>query len=330
MACPYRREIKNKRYLPNNENGGIPPEPIDERQRLVGVGCGKCAVCKRSEVANWRVRLQMELEYNRRKVHFVTMTLTDEKYMELINRDMNYEKEGYDLENSIIESAVKLWRQRMNSKGFRGEDLKYFLISELGGNNTERVHLHGLIWCDVSRKDLEDIWSYGGIWTNEDNDKGFVNGESISYMVKYMYKEDKKHLGYFGKRFMSKGLGVDFTKDERMIRRHRFKEERTMITMRIGDKDIMLPEYYRRKFWTKDQRALLSSYVCGNVRINGKDYVRNSSEMVRALDLAQTQMIEWNLIEDRKFNEEAYKTRVNRKRYLAEKKKKRLRELLKK
>ncbi len=88
MACPYRKEIKNKRYVPNNENKGVAPEPIDERQRLVGVGCGKCAVCKRKEVASWRVRLQMELEYNKRKVHFVTMTLNDEAYMELIGRDL--------------------------------------------------------------------------------------------------------------------------------------------------------------------------------------------------------------------------------------------------
>ena len=39
--CLYPKLIKNRRYVPNKKNGGVPPQCPDERLLYVTAACGK-------------------------------------------------------------------------------------------------------------------------------------------------------------------------------------------------------------------------------------------------------------------------------------------------
>ena len=45
--CLYPKLIKNRKYIANKKNGGVIPAVLDERVKLVSVGCGKCMECKK-------------------------------------------------------------------------------------------------------------------------------------------------------------------------------------------------------------------------------------------------------------------------------------------
>ena len=45
--CLYPKLIKNRRYVPNKKNGGVPPQCPDERLLYVTAACGDCLECKR-------------------------------------------------------------------------------------------------------------------------------------------------------------------------------------------------------------------------------------------------------------------------------------------
>ena len=47
--CLYPKLIKNRRYVPNKKNGGIPPQCPDERLRYITAACGKCMECRQQK-----------------------------------------------------------------------------------------------------------------------------------------------------------------------------------------------------------------------------------------------------------------------------------------
>ena len=109
-------------------------------------------------------------------------------------------------------------------------------MTELGHQNTERVHMHGLIWLEkkpkdkweeysinserfrgvkllwkeyniIQKSDIEKIWKYGQIWEGD-----YVSAKTINYIVKYVNKADEVHKTYNSKVFTSKGIGREYIK----------------------------------------------------------------------------------------------------------------------
>ena len=59
--CLYPKLIRNRRYLPNKKNGGVPPVCPDERLLYVTAACGKCFECMKQKGRAWQVRLSEEI-----------------------------------------------------------------------------------------------------------------------------------------------------------------------------------------------------------------------------------------------------------------------------
>ena len=157
--CLYPRLIKNKRYQVNKKNGGDVPEAKDKRVLSVPVGCGKCMECKGQKTREWQVRLQEDIKVNRNS-KFITLTYSDEALQELDN-EIADGVEGYYRDNEILTLSVRRFTERWR-KQF-GKTVRHWLVSEIGGKFTERIHLHGLLWTDESIDVIKDRWSYGNV-----------------------------------------------------------------------------------------------------------------------------------------------------------------------
>ena len=153
--CLYPKLILNRKYLPNKKNGGIPPKCPDERLRYVTAACGKCYECRKRKARGWLVRMEEELRHNPNAI-FVTLTLEDKWYK---NIEKKYNIKG---ENNVATQAMRLWLERVRK--ITKKSIKHWCITELGGNNTERIHIHGILWGIELKSLIQDTWKYGFIY----------------------------------------------------------------------------------------------------------------------------------------------------------------------
>jgi len=128
--CLYPKFILNRKYLPNQKNGGNVPQMTDPRTKYVPVGCGKCIECRNQRGRAWSVRLQEEIRTNNNG-QFVTLSFTDDdlnkldeevqrinkNQLEQINKETGkktkyIEIKGYELENSIATLAIRRFLER--------------------------------------------------------------------------------------------------------------------------------------------------------------------------------------------------------------------------
>jgi hypothetical protein len=219
------------------------------------------------------VRLHEELRENPKNAYFVTWTFDNKNLVELerevqkrhkkVIKDLkknniyktspkknktNYLK-GYDLDNEMCTLAVRRYTERWRKK--YKKTLRHWIVTEIGGTNTERVHMHGIVWCQ-EKEDIGKIWKYGSTWIGE-----YVNERTINYIVKYINKVDIKHKEYNGKIFASQGLGANYLKRQDS-ERNKYKEGETNETYitRTGIK-LGLPIYYRNKLYNENEREKL-------------------------------------------------------------------------
>lgn len=272
--CLYPKLIKNKKYLPNKNNNGTPPELKDPRTKYVPIGCGKCFECLKQKSRNWQVRLHEELRSSDMENNslFVTLSFSDKSLIELekyiINNDIKTKKKlakklkkqfnekkytpisGYYLDNKIAKTAIRLFLERWRSQ--YKKSVKHWFVTELGQNNTERLHLHGFLWTNKNLKTIEKIWKYGNVFIGD-----FVNEISINYMIKYVNKIDPKHKYYTPIILTSPGIGKGYL-DRHDSTLNKFKNDKTneMYKTRGGTK-LPLPIYYRNKLYTDEQKEQL-------------------------------------------------------------------------
>lgn len=243
--CLYPKYIKNKKYMPNKKNGGNVPTPTDERVLYVPVGCGNCIECREQKSREWQTRLHEEIKVHKCK-YFVTLTYSEENFEKLCKKFKTTEA------NIIAAKSIRLFLERYRKR--YGKSLKHWLITELGHTNTERLHLHGLIFRnkELPLEELQRLWSYG----LADNGK-YVNERTINYIVKYVTKIDHDHKGYIPQIFCSAGIGKAYTQTED-FRRRRYNGTNTIefYTLPSGRK-IALPIYYRNKLYTEEEREQL-------------------------------------------------------------------------
>lgn len=244
--CLYPKIIENRKYKANKKNGGIIPAITDKRVLYVPVGCGKCMECKKQKSRQWQVRLQEDIRINK-NAQFVTLTFNNESIQKLSKEIQGLE--GYERENEIAKLAVKRFRERWRKK--YGKSIRHWLVTELGHQGTENIHLHGLLWTNEI-KEIEKKWQYGYIWTGE-----YVNEKTINYITKYINKTDQLHKEYNSITLTSAGIGNNYiNRHDSTLNKYQKEKTKETYTTRQGIK-INLPIYYRNKIYTEEEREKL-------------------------------------------------------------------------
>ena len=268
--CLYPKLIKNRKYTITKKNGGKSPPVHDERVLMVPIGCGKCMECKKQKARQWSIRLQEEIR-NNKEGKFVTMTFNEENLSKLKEEIKGLE--GYELDNEVATLAMRRFLERWRKRN--GVSVKHWMITELGQNNTERIHLHGIIFTNKGNE-IAEIWKYGNVWIGE-----YVNDKTINYIVKYVNKADEKHKEYNSKILTSKGIGKGYIeRNDSKINKYKKNETKESYTTRQGIQ-LNLPIYYRNKIYEEEEREQLwlekldkqERYVLGK-----KIKVRNEKE----------------------------------------------------
>lgn len=233
--CLYPRMVENPKYKANKKNKGVIPECRDERHKYIAIGCGECIECRQKRVREWWIRIEWECKTNKTAGKYITLSFSDESLRQWKN-DSNY----------VCAKAIELFSQRWYKKFKKAP--RYWLSNEIGGNNTERVHMHGFIWEDVDKETLTQIWKYGNV------DISAISEDKIIYCTKYILKPDKKHEGFKSKIFASKGIGKGFM-DTEIAERYKREGVNARQYMRTNNgAKIDIPIYYRNKLFTEETR----------------------------------------------------------------------------
>lgn len=241
--CLYPKLIKNKKYTPTKKNKGIVPPCPDKRLKYVTAACGKCYECKKQKGRAWQVRLSEEIRNDPNAI-FVTLTISDESWEKL------RKKYSYSSENDYIKKMVRLFLERIRKQ--TKKSVKHWFATERGENNTERYHLHGLIWGDTNGELTKSLWQYGFVFIGQ-----YVNEKTTNYVTKYITKLDEKHKDFTPITLCSAGIGKGYlNRSDSELNRYREKKTIETYRLRNGTK-INLPIYYRNKIYTEEEREKL-------------------------------------------------------------------------
>lgn len=285
--CLYPKLIKNRKYIPNKKNGGIVPAICDKRVLIVPVGCGRCMECKKQKTREWQVRLSEEIRENK-SGKYVTLTFSNESIKEL--GASIHGVDGYDRDNEIAIKGVRRFLERWRKK--YKKSVKHWLVTELGGNGTENIHLHGIIWTEEKKEEIDKIWNYGYTVIKDKTNGGFVTEQTINYIVKYVNKTDEKHKEYNSKILTSNGIGKGYT-ERNDSEKNKYQKENTreFYQTKKGNK-LALPIYYRNKIYNEEEKEKLwlqkldknERWINGqriDISINEIDYYKTLEEARR-------------------------------------------------
>lgn len=291
--CLYPRKYVNQKYTCTKKNGGnIPLPPVigqkkyvqtydtktydkndilkcehiekevtektyDKRVLTVQIPCGCCIECCKQKANAWRVRMIEELKMHKYN-YFVTLTFSNDELKDL-RKEFNLPEC-----NAVAKKAVRRHLERWR-KDFKCQ-LKHWYITEMGHENTERIHLHGILFCDTDiSEQFERIarehdgwrcnwkyWKYGHIWVGD-----YCTSKTINYIVKYMTKLDTDHKGFYGEVLCSPGIGRNYTERE-IFNTYRYirGESRSDYRLQNGAR-VKLPTYYKNKAYEEEERELI-------------------------------------------------------------------------
>lgn len=301
--CLYPKLIRNKRYLPNKKNGGVPPVCPDERLLYVTAACGKCMECRQQKQRQWLVRMNEELRQNP-NAYFMTLTIDDENYNKLANICKSEDH------NEIATKAIRLMLERIRKK--TGKSIRHWFITELGHEKTERLHLHGIVWGIGTDQLISEKWNYGFVYTGN-----FVNEATINYITKYMTKADIDHPNFVGKVLCTKGIGTGYINRED-AKNHKYTKGKTIeyYRLRNGAK-INLPIYYRNQLFSEEEREMLflDKIEKGIIYVMGQKVHRNNETEYLGL-LEEARKTEQRLygVHEQEWEEQKYLNRLRRQR----------------
>lgn len=241
--------MPNPKYKPNKKNKGKPPEATDERVKLVPIACGKCMKCQKNKAREWQIRLTEELK--ERNGLFITLTFTEKDLIKLENiaLGINPALEGYRLDTATAHLAFNRFRLRYLKE--IGHRPRGYFITELGHENTERLHFHGILFDNIGKEELGKIWKYGRVDIGE-----YCNERSIGYVTKYLYKKDERHSEYETPYWTSPGLGAGWLKSKSAELQKKQGIKGDYYRFRDGVKTSM-PIYYRNKLYSDEEREEL-------------------------------------------------------------------------
>lgn len=260
--CLYPKKIKNRKYTATDKNGGLIPDlpiidnsgivPIyDQRITEIEVPCGQCIECRKTKARDWQVRLNEEIKDWKYK-YFVTLTFAPNELEQL------HLKTRLTQCNAICEYAVRHMLERWR-KTYK-KSLKHWLITELGHEGTERIHLHGLfftneelIFSEVDEHGLRrwNYWKYGSVYIGE-----YVNNRTINYISKYITKIDEKNKDFKSKIMASPGIGRRYI--DNIYQKPVYKPGKAQDYYRLNTGvKVKLPKYYKNKLYNEDERELI-------------------------------------------------------------------------
>lgn len=214
----------------------------DIRTTYVPVGCGRCIECLKQKKRGWMIRLQEDIKCNN-NAKFITLTFNEDNLNKLEKETIS--NNSYIKQNEIATIATRRFLERWRKR--YKKSIRHWLVTELGQTNTERIHLHGLIWTDESDETIKQIWQYGNIWIGT-----FVNNKTINYITKYIHKLDPLHKDFVPKVLCSKGIGSNYLKKNL----HSMEKRNDYYRTSTGHK-MALPTYYRNNVFSEDERELL-------------------------------------------------------------------------
>ena len=166
------------------------------------------------------------------------------------------------------------------------KSVKHWLVTELGHQGTERIHLHGILFTKETKETIENIWKYGNIWVGT-----FVNTKTINYIIKYITKIDEQHKGFKSIILSSAGIGKEYI-NRQDAKNNKYNGESTKETYILpSGTRTALPIYYRNKIYSDEEREQLwlnkldkqERYVMG-IRISVK---KDESEYNKVLEQAK-------------------------------------------
>ena len=315
--CLYPRLIRNPRYKDTGKYGAKPRDP---RMVSVPIGCGVCKECLDQKRNNWLIRLQEDIQYGGLKGYMVTLTFSEEAITKLQSEfETGEDTTGNDIAKLAVKRFLERWRKKYK------KSIKHWLITEHGHINTERIHLHGVLFTDInilkgcenkiedwgvlSKKcELAQRWMYGQVHVGK-----YCNAKTINYIIKYVTKRDKDHPGYVPKILCSPGIGKTYTQRSD-FKRHVYRGKDTETRYKLKDgRQIGLPIYYRNKAWTPMQREDLwmitldknERWVLG-VKI---DISRGEQEYYKRLEHAQKINLELGYASPEEWRVQRYRAR---------------------
>ena len=115
--------------------------------------------CMKQRARDWQIRLQIEMKHDQSKKKFITLTFSNESVKDLAKEIKG--KNDYELDNGIATITMHRFRERYRKQ--TGKSPRHWFITELGHNGTENIHLHGILWTELKRAEIEKIWQYGYI-----------------------------------------------------------------------------------------------------------------------------------------------------------------------
>jgi len=250
--CLFNKLHRNPKYKPNKKNGFNPPTPKDGRVAYVPIGCGDCMECRRQKAQEWRVRLSEDIKTNTNG-KFITLTFSNESIKEL---SKEIDATGYARDNAIATLGIRRFTERWRKKYTK--TIRHWLVTELGHQGTENVHMHGIIWTNETYETIEKFWKYGFIWPRPNERKlTYVNGKTVNYCVKYVNKIDYDHQCYKPIILTSNGIGGNYMKSGNH-KRNKFKGVETRETyITSTGHEMGLPIYWRNKIYTDEEREQL-------------------------------------------------------------------------
>ena len=193
---------------------------------------------------NWNIRLYEEIKTNTNG-KFVTLTFNNES-LNKFRKELNTVDD-----NKIATRAVYLYNNRYRKKYKKA--LRHWLITEKGHQNTERIHLHGIIFTD-NIHEIESMWSYGWVYIGN-----YCNEQTINYIIKYVTKIDTVHPDFKGKILCSPGIGRTYIQDNKALNNiYKEKDTNDNYVTKNGKK-LPLPIYYKNKLYTEKERNQLWS-----------------------------------------------------------------------
>lgn len=266
--CLYTKWILNPKYLPSKKNNYSPPICKDERTRYIPAMCGNCIECRKARAREWKIRLMEEIKHDR-SGKFVTLTFSEESLKEL--EKVTGTKEANKVATVAVRRFLERWRKKYK------KSVKHWLITELGHKGSERVHLHGIIFSECTKEEIEERWGYGRI------DVGYSMGDRcINYVMKYVTKNDEDHKGFIGKILLSKGIGKGYINSHNASK-NKYRDDGTNETYRYNNGcKTKLPMYYRNKIYTDEEKEKLwiEKIEKGEVYIMGQKIKANNEKEI--------------------------------------------------
>lgn len=248
------------------------PPISDNRVLVVPIGCGKCMECMKKKARDWQVRLLEDVRTNKNG-KFVTLTFSNESYRKIARKINSNEitLKGYELDNAIAKYGVRKMLERWRKT--HKKSVRHYLVTELGGNGTENVHMHGILWTNESMQEIRQKWKYGYVYPNtkEEEEENYVNEKTINYIMKYISKVDGVHKEYKPIILTSAGIGKNYVhREDAKGNKYKIGETKETYTTRTGHK-IAMPIYWRNKIYTDEEREKLwiekldkqERWVCG-------------------------------------------------------------------